>query len=977
MAAITTLSKPFSSSSSSSSYQPPDDYEYDVFLSFRCEDTRKNFTDHLYHALTKAGFRTFIGDGVNRAREYLSSEILQAIQGSRIFLIVLSRNYASSTWCLEELVEILRCRRRSNQLVVPIFYDVSPSDVRNQSGTFEQAFVEHGKRYFLNGDKVSIWRGALTEIANISGLNLETRNEVEFIRKIILYISLSSSSNQPPDDYEYEVFLSFRGEDTRKNFTDHLYYALTEAGIHTFRDDEEIRKGENLSSELLQAIRGARIALIVLSKDYASSRWCLDELVEIMECRKRLKQRVIPIFYHVSPSDVSKQMGSFEQAFVEHEKRYLLDKDIVRRWRGALTEAATLKGWNLYDSCEAEFIRNIIKVILSQLDNKYLFVALYPVGVNARMKDMTSLLCVGANDVRMVGILGMGGTGKTTIAKAIYNEFYLHFEGSSFLGNVRETSKQQHGLVHLQKQLLSKTLRTGKMTGKIEVSSVDRGIIMISKRFRHKRVLVIVDDVDQLGQLNALAGSRDWFGLGSRIIITTRDVQLLENFKVDGIYRAKQMGDSESLELFSWHAFRNEYPAKDYEDISKSVVAYSGGLPLALEVLGSFLFNRSMQEWNSTLDKLKRIPNEKVQTKLRISYDALSDDTVKDTFLDISCFFIGMDKNYVVQILDGCGFFSKIGISVLIQRCLLTVDERNKLMMHDLLRDMGREIVRENYPKEPGKRSRLWLQEEVIDILTLHEGIEGVEGLTLKLPRSEVNFNTKTFIKMERLRLLQLDYAQLTGDYEYLSKELLWLRWHGFPLKFIPNNFYPRKIVAIDLRYSNLREVWKDPKLLNKLEVLNLSHSHDLTWTPDFSRLPNLKKLKLKDCTSLLELHQSIGDLHYLVLVNLKGCENLRSLPRSFYKLKSLETLILSDCSKIDHLTDDLGEMECLTTLRIDYTAIRTIPSTINRLKNLKHFSLRGCKGSQPRSSSLISPSKIPKSVNVLLESVQGLSSLK
>ena len=145
------------------------------------------------------------------------------------------------------------------------------------------------------------------------------------------------------------MFLSFRGEYTRKNFTDHLYYALTEAGIHTFRDDDEIRKGENLSSVLLQAIRGSRVSLIVFSKDYASSRWCLDELVEIMECRKRLNQRVLPIFYHVDPSDVRKQTGNYGQAFVEHEKRYLLDKDKVFRWRGALTEAANLSGWYLDD----------------------------------------------------------------------------------------------------------------------------------------------------------------------------------------------------------------------------------------------------------------------------------------------------------------------------------------------------------------------------------------------------------------------------------------------------------------------------------------------------------------------------------------------------------------------------------------------------------------------------------------------------
>ena len=164
MAATTTLPKPFSSSSSSSSYQPPDDYEYDVFLSFSGEDTRKNFTDRLYHALTKAGFRTFGDDEKIERGQYHSSLILQAIQVSRIFLIVFSKNYASSRWCLEELVEILRCRRWSNQMVVPIFYDVSPSDMCNQ---FEQAFGEHG-------DNLSIWGRTLTEFANISRLNLES-----------------------------------------------------------------------------------------------------------------------------------------------------------------------------------------------------------------------------------------------------------------------------------------------------------------------------------------------------------------------------------------------------------------------------------------------------------------------------------------------------------------------------------------------------------------------------------------------------------------------------------------------------------------------------------------------------------------------------------------------------------------------------------------------------------------------------------
>jgi len=319
----------------------------------------------------------------------------------------------------------------------------------------------------------------------------------------------------------------------------------------------------------------------------------------------------------------------------------------------------------------------------------------------------------------MVGILGMGGIGKTTIAKAIYDQFFHGFEGKSFLANVRETSKEPRGQIRLQEQLLLDILKIEN----IKISSVDRGISMIKERLCNKAILVILDDVDEIEQLNAIARRRDWFGLGSRIIITTRYEHLLKELQVDSVYTVTTMNDSESLELFSWHAFRNSSPTKDYIDLSTSVVAYCGGLPLALEVLGSFLFSRSIPEWKSALDKLKRIPHDQIQKKLRISFDALSDNTEKDIFLDIACFFIGMDKDYVAKILDGCGFFAEIGISVLIQRCLLKVSMTNEFMMHDLLRDMGRKIVHEKYPNEPGKWSRLWLDEDAFDILTKHQVI--------------------------------------------------------------------------------------------------------------------------------------------------------------------------------------------------------------------------------------------------------------
>jgi hypothetical protein len=156
-----------------------------------------------------------------------------------------------------------------------------------------------------------------------------------------------AATASPSSSCTYGVFLSFRGKNTRKNFTDHLCSALKKAGITTFRDDNELRRGEDISSQLLSAIEGSKVSIIVFSKDYADSSWCLEELVKIMECRRTVRQHVLPIFYDVEPTDVRHQKDSFEQAFSRHEERYLSNIDKVIRWRTALKEVANLSGWYL------------------------------------------------------------------------------------------------------------------------------------------------------------------------------------------------------------------------------------------------------------------------------------------------------------------------------------------------------------------------------------------------------------------------------------------------------------------------------------------------------------------------------------------------------------------------------------------------------------------------------------------------------
>ena len=152
--------------------------------------------------------------------------------------------------------------------------------------------------------------------------------------------STSSSTHR----CEYDVFLSFRGEDTRLSFTGHLYKALCDRDIYTFMDDK-LRRGKNISEELLKTIKRSRISVVVFSENYASSKWCLDELVWILDCSKSLGQVVLPIFYGIDPSEVRKQEGKFGVELSKHEKNLKDNADKVQNWRAALKEVGNFSGF--------------------------------------------------------------------------------------------------------------------------------------------------------------------------------------------------------------------------------------------------------------------------------------------------------------------------------------------------------------------------------------------------------------------------------------------------------------------------------------------------------------------------------------------------------------------------------------------------------------------------------------------------------
>ncbi|XP_062028796.1 disease resistance protein RPV1-like [Rosa rugosa] len=194
----------------------------------------------------------------------------------------------------------------------------------------------------------------------------------------------------------------------------------------------------------------------------------------------------------------------------------------------------------------------------------------------------------------------------------------------------------------------------------------------------------------------------------------------------------------------------------------------------------------------------------------------------------------------------------------------------------------------------------------------------------------KAKFRTEAFAKMKRLRFLELSHVKLTGGYKYLPNELRWLHWTGFPLRSIPKDFSLGEVVAIYLPYSNLRYVWEDSGVLAKLKILDLSNSYSLKKSPDFSTIPNLEELVLKNCWELAEVHQSIGGLKRISLVNLMDCKILEELPRSFYKLKSIVTLVLDGCERFEKLDQKIGDMTSLSTLSANGTAITELPSSID-----------------------------------------------
>ncbi|ANM70151.1 Disease resistance protein (TIR-NBS-LRR class) family [Arabidopsis thaliana] len=563
------------------------------------------------------------------------------------------------------------------------------------------------------------------------------------------------------------------------------------------------------------------------------------------------------------------------------------------------------------------------------------------VGMEAHLKRLNSLLCLESDEVKMIGIWGPAGIGKTTIARALFDDrLSSSFQHKCFMGNLKGSIKgvaDHDSKLRLQKQLLSKIFKEENM--KIHHLGA------IRERLHDQRVLIILDDVDDLKQLEVLAKEISWFGSGSRIIGTTEDKKILKAHGIHNIYRVDFPSKKDALEILCLSAFKQSSIPDGFEELANKVAKLCSNLPLGLCVVGASLRGEGNQEWERLLSRIESSLDRDIDDILRIGYDRLLTND-KSLFLHIACFFNYAKVDNVTALLADSNLDVGNGFNTLADRSLVRISTYDDGI--SVLSDSNLDIVLEQ-SKEPGKREFIIEPEEIRDVLTNETGTGSVIGISFDTSNiGEVSVSKDAFEGMRNLRFLRI-YRLLGGevtlqipeDMDYIPRLRL-LYWDRYPRKSLPRRFKPERLVELHMPRSNLELLWGGIEPLPNLKIINLNRSYRLKEIPNLSKATNLERLTLESCLSLVELPSSISNLHKLEILDVKFCSMLQVIPTNI-NLASLERLDVSGCSRLRTFPDISSNIK---TLIFGNIKIEDVPPSVgcwSRLDQL-HISSRSLK---------------------------------
>ncbi|KAG7589921.1 Toll/interleukin-1 receptor homology (TIR) domain [Arabidopsis suecica] len=467
-------------------------------------------------------------------------------------------------------------------------------------------------------------------------------------------------------DSSSSVFLSCRREDTGRTFVSHLFRSLDQKRIRTYKDVNQQTRDGRITPEVARAIRESEIAVVVISENYASSAWCLEVLAKIIEISWHTKIKTV--FYEVDPEDLTRPTGKFADDLRRHEERETPEtvnrwRNALERlettgrrfcshnWeddskmlddlmisisspRFAIEELAVLQGHTGHKMAVATDstidLESSKLGLMSDIYMKHIPKSMYGsgetglgleryahqdtsltdnmsneppspasddsnglVGMYRHKKAIYGLLDLESkNQVRTVGIWGIQGVGKTTLAECVFDDISRHFQHHCFLTNVNKIYQNR-----ISQSLLKHLTRTG--SSNIDIFDA------IKPSLVNRKVLLVIDGVDDTynEQFKGAVKASRWLGPGSRVIMTSRANSSLKFCGAK--YEMECLRYEEALQLFSLYAFKKTYPLIGFEPFSIRAVHFAGRLPLALKVLGSFLYEKDEESWKRILRKLE------------------------------------------------------------------------------------------------------------------------------------------------------------------------------------------------------------------------------------------------------------------------------------------------------------------------------------------------------------------------------------
>ncbi|XP_057731047.1 disease resistance protein RPV1-like isoform X2 [Arachis stenosperma] len=747
--------------------------------------------------------------------------------------------------------------------------------------------------------------------------------------------------------YRYDVFLSFRGPDVRNNFVDHLFERLTKKGIFTFKDNVRLKRGKRVKPELMDAIRDSRLAIVVFSSTYPTSTWCLDEMSAIADLHRQKKQIVVPVFCGITSSDVGRRGGPYDVHF--NSEQYSKIPNRVDRWKFDAKYLAKVNGFPINpERPETKQLEEIIAFVTKELNHKFTIDISDLIGIQPRVADLERRLKLTSEDVpfQILEILGMSGIGKTVLAKILFDRISYQFDACCFIQDVNHIHKM-HGrgaTTKIQKQIIHQLFQEEDL----QFLSSPEIVKMLQNRLCNpnlpKRALIVLDDVDDPNQWHKLGILPNFLGAGSRVVITTRFEHILNvNTTAYEIYEAPLLNDDDALKLFLTKVSKSDYPSTTVSGVSHKIIEYAQRLPSAIEKLASSFHPIGEELWERELVKWRKYPNERFMKSLQeTSYDELNRDE-KVIFLDIACFFGGKRKKYVEHILGTKMSDPYLAIQEIRRKSLITI-RNHEIHMHQMLRELGKNIVRDKYPEEPKYWSRLWDVEDFQKVLMSDMEANKVQTIVLDDDVSKhEDMKIEGLSNMRDLRLLILHHKSSSENLTFRFNELYYLLWHGYSSTSLSLSIW-YNLVELNLINSRIQQLWEGSQAIPNLKKVDLSNSKNLKEMPSFEGCRGLVRLDLSGCTNLTKVHESIGLLKELDCLSLQDCTSLALLDfGTNCQLRSLRTLLLSGCTKLEH-TPDLSGLSNLRYLDLERcTNLSTVHRSIGEHATLKYLSLRGC----------------------------------